>query len=116
MGVCTNKPGVMASVVLKQLDIEHYFSAVTAGDSFTYCKPDPRHVFKTLALMNCNPQESIFVGDSQTDIKSANNAGMQSIWVSYGYHNNEPFVVEPTYKIHKSQDILKCVQAELHEV
>lgn len=85
MGICTNKPSAMAALVLAELDLDHYFTAVAAGDDTDFPKPDGRHVARTLSLMGARGCQAIMVGDSETDMGAARDLGISSIAVTYGY-------------------------------
>ena len=85
MAVCTNKIEQLTLLLLKDMNIDYYFSAITCGDSFDYKKPDPRHLFSTCDLMNVDPARTIMVGDSASDINAALNANMPVIGVTFGY-------------------------------
>ncbi len=85
MAVCTNKVSKLSNALLKNLEIDHYFSAVTCGDSFDFKKPDPRHLLKTCKMIGVDPSKAIMVGDSKIDIDTAIAANIPSIAVSFGY-------------------------------
>lgn len=85
LGICTNKPEVTCFPVLEALDLKRYFSAVVCGDTLEHRKPDPRHVFHALGLMGAAIDDAAFIGDTTTDIDAANNAGLPSICVTFGY-------------------------------
>lgn len=90
LGICTNKMSILTHALLKALNIDHYFTAVTCCDSFDYKKPDPRHIISTCQMMGADHRDAIMIGDSSSDIKAANAANMQSIAVSFGYSNIAP--------------------------
>ncbi len=85
MGVCTNKPIRFADPLLEELGLSNYFSAVTGGDTFAVRKPDAAHLTGTLKEMGYISGPSFMVGDSESDILAAQNAGIPSIAVSFGY-------------------------------
>ncbi|MBT5185500.1 MAG: phosphoglycolate phosphatase [Kordiimonadaceae bacterium] len=85
MAVCTNKNIQLTHALLNDMNIKHYFSAVTCGDSFEYKKPDPRHLYSTCKLMNVDPTRAIMVGDSASDVNAAIAANMPVIGVTFGY-------------------------------
>ena len=85
IGICTNKPEATCFPVLDALDLKRYFATVICGDTMEFRKPDPRHVFHTLEEMGAKRDDAAFIGDSETDIKAANNAGLPSVLVTFGY-------------------------------
>ena len=52
-------------------------------------KPSPVGANKILKEFGCNKENAIYVGDSLVDIKTANNAGILCISVSWGYCNKD---------------------------
>ncbi len=48
-------------------------------------KPAPDSVFEALKELDVAPEHAIYVGDSDVDIETANNAGMKCISVSWGF-------------------------------
>jgi phosphoglycolate phosphatase len=89
MAVLTNKPAKMSVEILGALGLLKYFRAVYGGDSFEKKKPDPAGALSILKDLGASPQESAMVGDSDVDIKTARNAGMFAIGVSYGFGQHD---------------------------
>lgn len=85
LGLCTNKSIKLTEKLMSEIGLSDYFTAIIGGDSFEYCKPDPRHLTSTLETMNCAPDRAIMVGDSNNDILAARAAGIPVICVSFGY-------------------------------
>ena len=85
LGICTNKPEATCFPVLEALDLRRYFDTVICGDTLEFKKPDPRHVFHTLDAMGVVRDDAAFIGDSETDINAAINAGLPSVLVTFGY-------------------------------
>lgn len=90
LSVCTNKQERLARQLLTELGIIDKFKSITGGDSFDFRKPDPRHLTKTVELANGKlksgtPTKTIMIGDTVTDTKAAQNAGIPVIVVDFGY-------------------------------
>ncbi|MEO1330875.1 MAG: HAD-IA family hydrolase [Pseudomonadota bacterium] len=85
LGVCTNKPERLALELLERLDVLRFFSAVLGADTLPVRKPDPRHLFETIARAGGAPERSVLIGDSQTDRDAARNAERPIILTSFGY-------------------------------
>ncbi len=85
LGICTNKPGATTRPVLKALAMDGFFSAVVTADDTAFRKPDGRHVLETLQAMGSAPDKAVFIGDSETDMEAANDAGIPAVLVTYGY-------------------------------
>jgi phosphoglycolate phosphatase len=85
MAVCTNKVEGLSRKLLEMLGIEHYFPVVIGGDTLPVKKPNPEHLFEAIRLLGGERDHAVMVGDSETDIDAAKNAGLPSICVSFGY-------------------------------
>ena len=85
LGVCTNKPEALSLKLLTKLGLKKFFPVVLGLDSKPYRKPDPRHLIDTVAELGGNPLDSVMIGDSETDAKTAQAASIPVILVSFGY-------------------------------
>lgn len=85
LAVCTNKIEKLARPLLEKLGLSDRFSVITGGDTFPVRKPDPRHIEETVMLAGGDPRRAIMIGDSINDILAANNGGIPSVAVSFGY-------------------------------
>ncbi|MCP4181916.1 MAG: HAD-IA family hydrolase [Hyphomicrobiales bacterium] len=104
LGVCTNKPIDMAEKLLHELAIKPLFSSITGANSFEFRKPDPRHLLKTVELTGGTAERAIMIGDSQTDILTAQNAGIPVVAVDFGYSDQPVATFNPDIVIsHYSQ-------------
>lgn len=52
-------------------------------------KPNPEMVISAMREIGAEKEECIFVGDSDTDILTAKNAGLKSVGVLWGFRNRE---------------------------
>ena len=87
LGLITNKPRRFTLPLLKTLNIAHYFSDILCGDDLEFKKPHPLPVLTALENLSVNSEETLMVGDSISDIKSAQGAGVRSVAVTYGYNH-----------------------------
>ena len=85
MAVCTNKQERLAVDLLKKLKIYEYFEYVAGSDTFSFNKPDPRHLTDVVEIIQGNLNKTIMVGDSEVDGMSAENAKIPFILVKDGY-------------------------------
>lgn len=84
MGICTNKPEAPARKILAKLGLDH-FGAVFGGDSLPVRKPDPEPLFATIEALGGTPENTLYVGDSETDAETAKNAGIAFALYAHGY-------------------------------
>ena len=103
MGVCTNKQEHLAIDLLKKIEIYDYFEYVAGGNTFEYCKPDPRHLTNIIEIMNGDIKKSLMFGDSENDADAAKSAGIPMILVEDGYTDKK---VEQIYHNHLIKDFI----------
>jgi len=89
LGVLSNKPHPFT-----QLCVQHFFPAKTFD--FVYGqrenvpkKPDPAGALEIASLMDCFPQQIVYVGDTATDMKTGNRAGMSTVGVLWGFRTRQ---------------------------
>ena len=85
MAVCTNKQERLAVDLLKKLDLFQYFEYIAGSDTFSFNKPDPRHLTDVVEIIGGNLKKTIMVGDSEVDAMSASNAKLPFVLVKDGY-------------------------------
>jgi len=85
MGVCTNKQEHLAVDLLKKIKIYDFFEYVAGGNTFDYCKPDPRHLTNVIEIIQGDIKKSIMIGDSESDGNAANAAGIPFVLLENGY-------------------------------
>ena len=85
MGVLTNKPHELTTLLISKLGLDKYFAAIFGQGSMPYTKPDPR-IFADVVREAGGPGAgALMIGDSITDVKTARAGGAPVILVSYGY-------------------------------
>src|SRR6478752_10163789 len=85
LAICTNKVEAHSVQLLAEFGIGHRFAFNAGRDTFPFFKPDPRHLTMTIARAGGDPRRAVMVGDSNTDIAAARNAGIPVIAVPFGY-------------------------------
>tara|TARA_B100000700_G_scaffold252379_1_gene283841 strand:+ start:96 stop:758 length:663 start_codon:yes stop_codon:yes gene_type:complete len=85
LAVCTNKQERLAVDLLKKLKMYDYFEYVAGSDTFSFNKPDPRHLTNVVEIIQGDLKKTLMVGDSEVDGKSAENANIPFILVKDGY-------------------------------
>ncbi len=85
LAVCTNKIETHARALLDALGLSPLFAAITGRDTFPVFKPDPGHLTGTIALAQGSASKAIMIGDSETDIRTAQAAGIPVVAVNFGY-------------------------------
>ncbi len=82
----TNKPRKFTPPLLEKLAMADFFQALVCGDDLPTQKPDPAMLLEAVRQLAGEPDKGYMIGDSETDIATANGAGTGAIYVSYGYN------------------------------
>jgi len=61
-------------------------------------KPAPDSLIAVMEKLGADKQSTVYVGDSEVDIQTADNAGVDCISVTWGF-KDEPFLIENGGKI-----------------
>lgn len=108
MAVLSNKPVNPSRQIVKALGLSDFFVQVYGGNSFSTKKPDPFGAQTLLKENGCAPEEAILIGDSDIDVLTAQNAGLWSCGVTYGFAPHTLKTAPP--------DVLIASPAELREI
>ncbi len=103
IAVVSNKPLELSTIILKALNVEHYFECIVGPETYNERKPSPVPILKTLAQLNVHPENAIVIGDTYADIESAKNSYCKSALASWGYvklKDTKPdFILKSFYEI-----------------
>lgn len=85
LAICTNKPVALVPPLLQHLGIAEAFALVLGGDSLPQRKPSGEPLRHIAAHFELPVDACLMVGDSLTDYRAAEDAGMPIALVRYGY-------------------------------
>ncbi len=85
LAILTNKPVRISFDIVRALGLEKRFMRVHGGDSFPAKKPDPIGVVELMREAGATQYETLIVGDSGVDVRTARNAGVRSCGVTWGF-------------------------------
>jgi pyrophosphatase PpaX len=94
LGIVTAKGRQTVDLAFAVLSLERYFDAVVTADMTDRHKPDPAPVLKALELLETEPGDAAFVGDSPYDIVAGKAAGVFTVAVSWGKIHPEERLLE----------------------
>lgn len=84
LGVCTNKPSELAEKLLFRLGVRDLFGSMIGADTLPVRKPDPMPYFEAVKQAGGSPEASLLIGDTETDVKTAQAAGVPVVLVGFG--------------------------------
>ncbi len=99
MGVCTNKVEHLSHKLLTELNMMQKFGSLIGGNTLPVMKPDPAPLIEAATRLGVNPKNIMMVGDSETDIRTAQNAGVPVLAVTFGYTSQHVSAFNPTHMI-----------------
>ena len=83
--ICTNKKQFLAEKIIQNMGLNKYFDVIIGSQKSLRLKPHSEMLKKCIDSVNVKSSETIFVGDSLNDIVPANELGISSVFVTYGY-------------------------------
>ncbi len=87
LAVLSNKPHTFTVEIIEKLFPENTFATFLGNYEGLPHKPDPKGAFEIAEALGVSPEECILIGDSTMDLDTAKNASMESIAVTWGYHD-----------------------------
>ena len=108
--VLSNKPDDMTKKIVRGLlDARDFTGIIGGSDRFPH-KPSPESSLYLAGKMRAEPNEILFIGDSDVDMKTAVNAGMFPLGVSWGYRTEDVIAGAGAKKIaHSPGEILEFI-------
>lgn len=111
LAVLTNKQHSLASTIIDTVFGKGIFNMVVGQGPYP-TKPDPTSTLAIVRATGAKPNLCVMIGDSDVDIKTAQNAQIESIGVCWGYRERE--LLEETganHLVEKPEEILEIVDA-----
>eukprot|EP01037_Dinobryon_pediforme_P027130 gene27130-29912_t len=117
LAVCTNKIESGAKKLLAELGMLGRFAFVCGQDTFLegekfIQKPDPRTLWRTIEAAGGSRAATVMIGDSGTDIETAQAAGVPVVAVDFGYTDRPVESFGPDRVVSHFEDVY-CAVADL---
>jgi phosphoglycolate phosphatase len=84
-GIVTNKPRDLTEPLVAGLGLSGRAACVVSGDSTARRKPDPEPLLHAARLTDTPPDQCLYVGDAERDIRAGCHAGMRTLIALFGY-------------------------------
>jgi phosphoglycolate phosphatase len=105
LAVATGKSRRGLDWSLSETGLDKYFHTTRCADE-TISKPNPQMLIEIIEFFGLEAEDALMIGDSEYDLQMANNAGTESVAVSYGVHNAERLQqCEPLAIIHNITEL-----------
>ena len=110
MAVATNKPEDVAREIIEELLPDMDFVKVLGGVDYRPIKPDIAILVEIFAALPDEENRAFMIGDSNVDVQTAKNAGIECIGCAWGFRGRTELVAEGAdYIAEKPSDIAKII-------
>ena len=114
LGIITDCDQDVAEGIIRKHNLMNFFDVKVISSVIKSYKPDPLLFNEAIKLTNCTPQEAIYVGDSEIDIKGAKELGLNTVIIDRGEIQNQDLGIRPDFNILSITELPKIV-SELDE-
>ena len=90
LGVVTNKRYDLSFQLLNEIDLYQYMDVLVGGDTLQVQKPMAEPLLYACNELDVEPAQTLYVGDSSTDVECARAAGCDVVVVRDGYNHGQP--------------------------
>ncbi|WP_077610504.1 HAD family hydrolase [Clostridium sp. Marseille-P2415] len=106
IGVLTNKGHEQAVECVEAVYGTGFFDLITGEGNGVKCKPDPSGALMTAESFHAKPSECLYFGDTNTDMRTGINAGMDTAAVTWGFRDRDELeAFHPRYIIDHPDEI-----------
>ena len=107
LGVCSNKYQQATTHLIDYFFPKIKFSAVLGQREGLALKPDPQMIEEILHLVQEPKEHCLYVGDSEVDMQTAQNAHVKCCGVTWGFRSRQNLAVyQPAYLVDNPVQIL----------
>lgn len=99
LAVLSNKPHPFTMDMVSRIFPTIQFSSILGQRAGIAHKPDPAGAIEIAREFGLDPADCVIIGDSTMDIETARNAGMETIAVTWGFHDRERLIATGPGKI-----------------
>lgn len=87
--VLSNKPDTFTKQIIEKLLSDWTFYPVFGERQGVPKKPDPAGALEIAQILEVQPEECLYIGDTGVDMKTANAAGMYAVGVLWGFRKKD---------------------------
>lgn len=114
MGLVTSKTKTEMENEFDHFDLNSFFKVIVTASDTVLHKPNPDPVLKAIQLLDADKSETIYIGDSVYDMKSAKASGVKFGLAKWGALDLEAFG-EADYIFDTPFDVLKLISHSMSE-
>jgi len=117
VALVTGVERIMMEYTLRPFDLSKFFDTLVSLDDVKKGKPDPQGIFLALKRLGITPEESIYIGDSPTDILAGKHAGVMTgaaMWVT-PQTRKDPTSEHPDHTFRSIKQLTDFLFSNIHE-
>lgn len=112
MCILSNKPHRFTVEMVNKLLNKWSFDVVFGEREGINRKPDPAGALEIADILKLSPSDILYLGDTNTDMITANNAKMNAVGVLWGFREKDELVEHGAkFILEKPQDLIKIIEA-----
>jgi len=89
MAILSNKPDAATKFIVGELLSKWNFQVVLGERQGVPRKPDPTAAYEVAQILDIQPEDFLYLGDSGVDMETANAAGMFAVGALWGFRDSE---------------------------
>lgn len=97
--IISNKPDALTTMVVDAVLPGWPFRVVQGEKAGVPRKPDPASSLAIAAAMGARPEETLYLGDSDVDMQTANAAGFLAVGAAWGFRGREELIASGASKV-----------------
>lgn len=107
LAVLSNKDQESCVPIIENAFGKDTFHRILGGRVHVPAKPDPTAVFALLEELGVTAEDCLYVGDTEIDMQTGKNAGLDTVAALWGYRRREELAVfSPEYLLEKPMELL----------
>ena len=111
LAVNTNKNQDVTDFIVDEYLSKWNFIKVIGSHGDYERKPNPSGALALAEMARARPEECIYIGDSEVDIRTAKNAGMKCIVVTWGFRDKDYLLtLNPEIIVDHAEDIINYIE------
>jgi len=92
IAVLSNKPHEFTQIMVRHYFKDFYFEAIEGQKTGVPKKPDPSAAIQIAKSINLMPEAFAYLGDTNTDMKTARSAGMFAVGALWGFRKADELI------------------------
>lgn len=106
-GISSSKMKAQYEIDFLKTGLHRYMKSIILAEDTENHKPHPEPLLRAIELLDIDPKEAIYVGDTISDYKATRAAGMDFALASWGARNTDG--IEEDYYLKEPKDLVKIL-------